>query len=180
MAKLTIRLKGSPSSGNFGHAGRPGKVGGSAPGKRVIGKKPLELSTKVQAGSGKIAEKLRAEVEANFPKGDRLGYALGAIGDAYVGTVVTTRDNSGKLVGIATLLRDPSNKQNPISISYIATAQKGVGKGMMDKIKGITRKDSTTLYAEPSTKGATAFFKKMGFELSETTGSVGEFMVWKP
>ena len=26
-------IKGGPSSGNFGHAGRPGKVGGSAPGK---------------------------------------------------------------------------------------------------------------------------------------------------
>ena len=30
--KLSI-LKGSASSGNFGHAGRPGKVGGSAPSK---------------------------------------------------------------------------------------------------------------------------------------------------
>lgn len=28
--KLTLRLKGGDGSGNFGHAGRPGKVGGSA------------------------------------------------------------------------------------------------------------------------------------------------------
>jgi len=31
--KLTVRLKGGVGSGNFGHAGRPGKVGGSMPGK---------------------------------------------------------------------------------------------------------------------------------------------------
>ena len=31
--KLTIRLKGGPGSGHHGHAGRPGKVGGSLPGK---------------------------------------------------------------------------------------------------------------------------------------------------
>jgi len=29
--KFTIRLKGGPGSGNFGHKGRPGEVGGSAP-----------------------------------------------------------------------------------------------------------------------------------------------------
>ena len=27
--ELVIRLKGGPGSGNFGHAGRPGEVGGS-------------------------------------------------------------------------------------------------------------------------------------------------------
>lgn len=32
MAKLRLRYKGGKGSGNFGHAGRPGKVGGSAPG----------------------------------------------------------------------------------------------------------------------------------------------------
>ena len=134
MTKLKVRVdKGSTASGNYGHAGRPGKVGGSAPGKRVIGKKP-KLSINVQAGSEKVAEGLRGEVEANFPSGGRLGYALGAIGDAYVGTVVTTRDKGGKLVGIATLLRDPSNKRSPISISYISTA----GGAFLEFVEGKT------------------------------------------
>lgn len=31
MTKFTIRLKGGAGSGNFGHKGRPGEVGGSAP-----------------------------------------------------------------------------------------------------------------------------------------------------
>jgi hypothetical protein len=31
MSKLTIRLKGGVGSGNHGHKGRPGEVGGSAP-----------------------------------------------------------------------------------------------------------------------------------------------------
>ncbi len=39
--KLSI-LKGGPSSGNFDHAGRPGKVGGSAPGKGGKGKSKLK------------------------------------------------------------------------------------------------------------------------------------------
>ena len=35
---MVIRVKkGGPGSGNFGHAGRPGKVGGSSPGKLYIG-----------------------------------------------------------------------------------------------------------------------------------------------
>ena len=38
MAKLKITLKGGPGSGNFGHSGRPGKVGGSASGKGKGGK----------------------------------------------------------------------------------------------------------------------------------------------
>lgn len=33
--KLTFRLKGGAGSGNFGHAGRPGKVGGSASGSGI-------------------------------------------------------------------------------------------------------------------------------------------------
>lgn len=31
--KLTFRFKGGKGSGNFGHAGRPGQIGGSAPGR---------------------------------------------------------------------------------------------------------------------------------------------------
>ena len=30
-----VAVKGGPGSGNFGHAGRPGQVGGSAPGEGV-------------------------------------------------------------------------------------------------------------------------------------------------
>ena len=42
MAKITIRLKGGPGSGHYGHTGRPGKVGGSSPGKSgPLGKSEL-------------------------------------------------------------------------------------------------------------------------------------------
>lgn len=38
--KITIIYKGGPGSGNYGHEGRPGKLGGSSPGKG--GSKPIE------------------------------------------------------------------------------------------------------------------------------------------
>ena len=40
--KLIIRNKGSKSSGDFGHQGRPGKVGGSAGGGQFTGKTRYE------------------------------------------------------------------------------------------------------------------------------------------
>lgn len=36
MLKITIRLKGGAGSGHHGHAGRPGDVGGSVPGAKLI------------------------------------------------------------------------------------------------------------------------------------------------
>lgn len=209
MAKLIIRLKGSASSGHYGHAGRPGKVGGSAPAKLRVGKKPStelqrtsmgiladqlgkvaassqELSTKVQVGSGKIAEKLRPEVEANFPEGDRLGYALGATGDAYIGNVATTRDKSGKLVGIATYLKGevPEGHSIPagkyFSITYMATVRGGIGRPMMNALKAQARKEGYGLNAEADNPGSGAFLKKVGFKESDIYGSGGAFYYWKP
>jgi hypothetical protein len=203
MAKLKTRLKGGPSSGHYGHAGRPGKVGGSASGTLRVGKKPSEdlqrtamdtlmgqlgkvvaserVHTKIQRGNAIFAESLRRDVEANFPEGDRKKYALSAIGDAYVAQVATARDKAGKLVGIATLLRGTSpSGQKCISISYMATSQKGIGRQMMNKIKSVARSESAYVYAEPTSKGASASLEKMEFEPIDMTGSMGEFMVWKP
>ena len=56
--KLKVRLKGGPGSGNWGHAGRPGKVGGSAPGGG--------LGT-IGARAGSTAEE-RAELSAKTRK----------------------------------------------------------------------------------------------------------------
>lgn len=36
-AKASVKLKGGAGSGHFGHAGRPGEVGGSVPGKYISG-----------------------------------------------------------------------------------------------------------------------------------------------
>jgi hypothetical protein len=55
--RLSI-LKGSASSGNFDHAGRPGKVGGSAPGKGKAKPKPkAATSFEQQAKSGEYKDK---------------------------------------------------------------------------------------------------------------------------
>jgi len=35
MTKVIVRLKGGSGSGHHGHAGRPGKIGGSLPGKAI-------------------------------------------------------------------------------------------------------------------------------------------------
>lgn len=48
--KLIIALKGSYRSGNFGHAGRPGNIGGSKPGggHAAIGVTPLDNAAAIQ------------------------------------------------------------------------------------------------------------------------------------
>ena len=50
--RMVIRYKGGPGSGNFGHTGRPGKVGGSASG----GRKPTGTASKARI-AGKTSRK---------------------------------------------------------------------------------------------------------------------------
>lgn len=40
LKNLVDRLKGGAGSGNFGHGGRPGKIGGSAMERQTLGSKP--------------------------------------------------------------------------------------------------------------------------------------------
>lgn len=58
--KLTIRLKGGPGSGHKGHAGRPGKHGGSLPGKGGV-PTPKKGVSVIDAG-GKPAHKVAEEI----------------------------------------------------------------------------------------------------------------------
>lgn len=157
-------------------------------GKRVVSGPSQELSTKIQQGNRVSARALRKEVEANFPEGDRLGYALGAIGDAYVPGVgiATTRDKSGKLVGIATYLKGdvPEGQDMPagkyFSISYMATVRGGIGRSMMNSLKAHARKKGAKLNAEADSEGAGEFLKKMGFNVTDIYGSGGAFYYWEP
>jgi hypothetical protein len=59
-----IELKGGPGSGNFGHAGRPGKVGGSTTGNRVWAGQTLERAGErlSKLKTGEIGEKLAMKV----------------------------------------------------------------------------------------------------------------------
>lgn len=50
VSALISSVKGSATSGNFGHAGRPGKLGGSAPrGNMSIGSSPFEQAAQMHA-----------------------------------------------------------------------------------------------------------------------------------
>ena len=49
MTKVIVRLKGGPGSGHHGHAGRPGKHGGSLPGKGGGGKNYQEEAGKLRS-----------------------------------------------------------------------------------------------------------------------------------
>jgi len=68
MGKAEEIAKGGPGSGNFGHAGRPGQVGGSAPGGGAAADdKPGSLrgqSEKVRSYTERVQSKSAASVEA--------------------------------------------------------------------------------------------------------------------
>lgn len=64
--------KGGPGSGNFGHAGRPGEVGGSAPGEETLAG-TLETS-EAKTTAGQTLRGLLGEESAKFlPTSGRLG-----------------------------------------------------------------------------------------------------------
>jgi len=60
MLRMQLRAAGGPGSGNFGHAGRPGEVGGSAPGDGAARPTPIRVQTVEEAVplilSGKTVE----------------------------------------------------------------------------------------------------------------------------
>lgn len=61
MTKRIIVIKGGPGSGNHGHGGRPGKVGGSTPsggGRSIAGAGPNPSSTADIRRSNKTSDEL--------------------------------------------------------------------------------------------------------------------------
>jgi len=61
MARFTIRYKGGSGSGNFGHAGRKGQLGGSAPAGGAVGGGTSARET------GSIAPLSRKNFKAKYP-----------------------------------------------------------------------------------------------------------------
>ena len=95
-ANLTAALKGGPGSGNFGHAGRPGQRGGSAPGSGVPGAENEPGQTFFHGTSSAYTESiLRHGLEAGRAKG-----ATAWAEQAGWGSVVTRVKVAGQEVSV--------------------------------------------------------------------------------
>lgn len=72
MTKITFRLKGGSGSGNFGHDGRPGKLGGSSGGGSSGGASADSSKGAVDAGKQAITQRFQALGAKNitFKKND--------------------------------------------------------------------------------------------------------------
>lgn len=68
---ITVRIKGGPGSGHHGHRGRPGKVGGSLPGKGVLSLGTVSAETR--------ADWRRSGLEINDPAHAHLNEGLGSM-----------------------------------------------------------------------------------------------------
>jgi hypothetical protein len=69
-----LEIKGGPGSGNFGHAGRPGQRGGSAPTSMVFHGTSLDAAKKISVEG--IKESAYGGVYASYSKRESLSYAL--------------------------------------------------------------------------------------------------------
>lgn len=97
MTKITFRLKGGTGSGNFGHAGRPGKIGGSSGGGALL-KFPIGSQVKLLRSVGNAQDGY-----GHYKKGMR-AVVVGAastdndfIANNYVNVQLTNVNYSGRL-----------------------------------------------------------------------------------
>lgn len=71
ISDLKVRTAGGPGSGNFGHAGRPGEVGGSAPGENLT--RPLTIMGDLPVREAEFSDYLEKHGQkwksASLPKG---------------------------------------------------------------------------------------------------------------
>ncbi len=111
MTKVKARLKGGSSSGNFGHAGRPGKVGGSAPGKgkgKISKPKLVDSNFAQQAKSGNYERKGDVAIQGMQAKTRKVEMGDGTLGieKTYTSRIIGMADNDiatyeiSKVVGI--------------------------------------------------------------------------------
>jgi hypothetical protein len=89
--KLTLRFKGGEGSGNFGHEGRPGEVGGSAPSDSGSVKPEVKKGDTFVMGSRKGSIAAGTKVEVSSVLYDREA-------EKYYALVHPYADNRGRMV----------------------------------------------------------------------------------
>ncbi|MCK9597580.1 MAG: hypothetical protein M0R06_00990 [Sphaerochaeta sp.] len=151
--------KGGEGSGFFGHAGRPGEVGGSQAGGG-IGIIPAEKLSDAQRGA------LLEEIERTWPDSEgRKSIARYAIEDISPrDTLITSVNDNDELVGVATV-RFPAPEINaPYRVargSYIATRETGYGRAMMKRVAALCVKHECSFEFQP-TFSSQAYWRKLG------------------
>ena len=145
MRKIIIRLKGGPGSGHHGHAGRPGKRGGSAPGKTAMYIGPLSSNSEREKRLEKMGfdrpyKTSFLSIETHKFLEDRISGAKVTFGeDESRRDSITGRAPRGLKVtknGI-TLFAQGGIQANQIWISYLESDKpgSGLGKPFMEAMK---------------------------------------------
>lgn len=139
--------KGGPGSGNFGHSGREGQVGGSREGSGVF-------------APGSITEEKIDQIHTDIKswEGDRRDVAFQAAKDTEDAHMVLSF-NQGKLKGIASVFEE----KDAMHLSRLATAERGFGESIMNKVFSLAaeKQKGVQLWALPEAEG---FYEKIGMK----------------
>jgi hypothetical protein len=159
---LNVVSKGGPGSGNFGHVGRPGMIGGSGEGGGSAAERPSTSSSVgvINKLTEKQYKKLNQDIEKNWSESESARSmmawnALVEMKDKGMAGVVL-KDNIG-IKGIASLRDDDIG----IYVSSLATREKGVGEKMIKEICKVAVKENKGIYLLSATS-AVGFYKEIG------------------
>lgn len=162
--------EGGPGSGFYGHAGRPGEVGGSAKGVTVMGPKEIKKKYNWKDGS---ADKLWDELKA-------WGGARGKLASAAEYQITKGMDEGffvkqGNEV-VATALIDAKMLKGSVYVDMLATKRPGFGKRSMAVIAKRAAKlhKGIMLHALPKAVG---FYEALGMKkiARKVTGGLTPF-----
>lgn len=146
---IHLGLKGSPKSGNWGHAGRPGKVGGSIPrsgGLSISAVEPDQVK-------GYIAD------VKQWDDIMRRGIAMAALDVNPSQRAIAVKDN-GELVAVAKIATEATGEY--VYLHDLATKRLGYGRKMMINLAKIAVDNGLGMYWD-SAVGAVEFYQKLGF-----------------
>jgi hypothetical protein len=143
-----IAEKGGAGSGNFGHAGRPGEVGGSLPAGG-------------EAHSSKEISALRSEISQW--DGARRYVAKHVIEEAKNGMPLRMIKDGGEIKAIATVDLKWGLKKDSIYVNYLATKEGGYGGKMMAQIAKMASAEKKGLSLTSLPK-AVGFYEALGFQ----------------
>lgn len=152
-----VVVLGGPGSGNWGHRGRPGKRGGSAPNSTRMGTVILTNvpPNQVKNWLGQIEQW----------DGSRQHIARRALLTYQYKpekTELCVTERAGELKGIAAIIPKPFQDPNKVELAYLATKERGYGREIFFKVAERASDEHLGLLWESTTK-AVPFYEHLGF-----------------
>jgi hypothetical protein len=156
---IALLREGGPGSGNFGHEGVPGQVGGSGPGGGIesIGSSDDDRD----AAFDLIRDSLEGhETSASTQE-------MQSASRDYAGSLLVAKDSEGRAVAALSYHVD----DNILTVMHVGSISKGAGSSLIASAGKEAAKNGLSMRAEARVS-ARSYFEKMGWKLKSGSANV--------